>query len=181
MTSKYKINDPDGIYFITFATVGWIDVFTRKDYKDIVVNSLQFCQEEKGLIIYSWCIMSNHVHLIVRSSVGDLSGTIRDLKSFTSKQILKSISAHPKESRREWMLELFKKYGAKNSNNKTFQFWQQDNHPKELITNHFKDQKCDYIHQNPVKAGIVANAEDYLYSSARSYAGLDALLDIEMI
>lgn len=181
MSSKYKINNPDGIYFITFASVGWVDALTRKDYKDIFIDSLLFCQQEKGLVIYSWCIMSNHVHLIVRSKVGDLSETLRDLKSFTSKQILKSITANPKESRREWMLEIFKKYSAKNGNNKTYQFWQQNNQPKELITNFFKDQKCNYIHQNPVEAGIVVNAEDYLYSSARSYAGLDALLNIELI
>jgi len=78
LSTKYKINDPDGIYFITFATVEWIDVFTRKDYKDILVDSLAYCQKEKGLELYSWCLMSNHVHLIARSKTGDLSGTLRD-------------------------------------------------------------------------------------------------------
>ncbi|MCZ6522139.1 MAG: hypothetical protein O6848_11650 [Bacteroidetes bacterium] len=66
MPSQYKINDPQGIYFITFATVSWVDVFTRKFYRDLFLDSVRYCQNEKDLIVYSWCLMSNHVHMIGR-------------------------------------------------------------------------------------------------------------------
>jgi putative transposase len=165
----YKIRNKEGVHFITFAVVGWVDVFTRKEYRDIVIESLKYCQREKGLILYAWCIMSNHVHLIISARENNLSDILGDFKKFTSKQILKSIQDHPQESRKEWMLELFLEAGSKNSRNKTFQFWRQDNQPKELITEWFSIQKLDYIHNNPVEAGIVEKAEEYLCSSARDY------------
>jgi putative transposase len=67
MGHKYAITNKQGVYFITFATVGWIDVFTRKEYRDILIDNLKYCQQQKGLVIYAWCIMSNHVHLVAEA------------------------------------------------------------------------------------------------------------------
>ena len=169
MSRSYKIANPEGIYFLSFATVGWVDVFTRKEYKDILVDSLEHCQQEKGLVIHSWCIMSNHVHLVASAKNGNLSDILRDFKKYTSKQLIKAISDHPGESRKESMLGIFRTAGSSNSNNTNSQFWRQDNQPKELVTNHFMDQKVDYIHNNPVAEGLVESAEEYLYSSAGLY------------
>ena len=80
MSTKYKINNPEGIYFISFAVVNWIDVFTRKDYKDIFVDSINYCINNKGLKVYSWVIMTNHIHLILSANNGNLSDIIRDFK-----------------------------------------------------------------------------------------------------
>lgn len=183
MSTRYKISNPNGVYFLSFAVVNWIDVFTRKAYKDIVVESLSYCQKEKGLEIYSWVIMSNHLHLIAGVSVGNLSDVLRDFKKYTSKKIIKAIEDNPKESRREWLLRGFRKAGAKNSNNKEYQFWRQDNQPKELLPyqESFMEQKLYYIHNNPVEAGIVENAEEYIYSSARDYVGKKGLLDVKLL
>ncbi|MCB0502889.1 MAG: transposase [Bacteroidetes bacterium] len=180
MSSSYKINNPDGIYFLSFATVGWIDVFTRNEYKEVLVDSLKYCQKYKGLEIYSWVVMSNHVHLVVSSKKGDLSGTLRDFKKFTASELIRRIKSNTKESRRDWMLHLFSKYGTANSQNKNYQFWRQDNQPKELLryANSFAQQKINYIHNNPVVAGIVDEAKHYLYSSARDYCGEKGLIDI---
>lgn len=180
MSRNYKIQNKEGLYFITFATVGWIDVFTRPIYREILIDSIKFCQTEKCLVVYCWCIMSNHVHLILRSKSYDLSGTIRDLKKYTSKKFIETIQTE-NESRREWMLPLFKSAGLVNSNNSNYQFWRQDNKPIELFSNEVFDQKLQYIHMNPVESGIVENPEDYLYSSARDYAGVKGLLDIEFL
>jgi REP element-mobilizing transposase RayT len=113
--------------------------------------------------------MSNHVHLLASATAGNLSDILRDFKKFTSKQVLAAIRAHKGESRRDWMLRIFQQAGEVNSRNKCFQFWQQDNGPKECFSLAFTAQKIDYIHNNPVAAGLVAKPEDYLYSSARSY------------
>lgn len=113
--------------------------------------------------------MSNHVHLIVSSRNNDLSGILRDFKKFTAKRIIEAIKENEHESRKEWMLDIFKKSGSHNSRNIYFQFWQQDNHPVELFSAKFMEQKLDYIHFNPVEAGWVENPSDYLYSSARDY------------
>ncbi|MEQ9580403.1 MAG: transposase [Marinoscillum sp.] len=122
---------------------------SRPLYKDIIVESLRYCQNEKGLILYAWCVMSNHVHLIVAAQEGgNLSEILRDFKKFTSKKILKEIEENLQESRKNWMLWLFRSAGEKNSNNVKYQFWQQDNRPVELSTNEMKDQRLDYLHNN---------------------------------
>lgn len=180
MSRNYKIQNKEGIYFITFATVGWVDVFTRSIYREILIDSIKFCQKEKSLVVYAWCIMSNHVHFILRSNSADLSGTIRDFKKYTSKKCIQTIQIE-NESRREWMLKLFRSAGKMNSNNSTYQFWRQDNKPIELFSNEVFDQKLRYIHMNPVESGIVENPEEYIYSSARDYAGIKGLLDIEFL
>lgn len=181
--SGYKIRNLEGIHFVTFAVVGWVDVFTRKEYRDIVIDSLKYCQKEKGLVLYSWCLMSNHIHLVVRAINNDTSDILRDFKKFTSNQIIKAITENEKESRREWMLRIFKNAGELNSRNTNYQFWRQDNQPKELFSEKFTNQKLDYIHNNPVEAGIVEKAEEYLYSSARDYYNGKncGLLQIELL
>lgn len=165
----YKIRNQAAIHFITFAVVEWVDVFTRKDYRDIFLDSIRYCQKEKNLQVHSWCIMSNHVHFIVSANNNNLSDVLRDFKKFTSKQIIKAITENKHESRREWMLDIFKKAGITNSRNSEYQFWRQDNQPMELYSAAFVFQKTNYIHQNPVEADIVEKADEYLYSSARDY------------
>lgn len=165
----YKIRNQSAVHFITFAVVEWVDVFTRKQYRDIVLESIRFCQKERDLWIHGWCIMSNHVHLIISAKTGNLSDILRDFKKFTSKQLIKAIKENKEESRREWMLDIFSREGQKNSRNSEYQFWRQDNQPMELYSGAFTFQKLNYIHQNPVEAGLVEKAEAYLYSSARDY------------
>ena len=178
----YKIRNEEGIHFITFAVINWVDVFTRKEYRDIIINSIKHCQIAKGLVLHSWCLMSNHIHLVISAKEHNTSDILRDFKKFTSKQILQAIKEHPQESRREWMLNIFELAGQQNSRNKTYQFWQQDNQPKELYSQNFAQQKMAYIHNNPVVAGIVDKPEDYLYSSARDYYNTaKGLLDIVLI
>ena len=179
MSRSYKTNNLDSLYFVSFATVGWIDVFTRREYKDILVDSLKYCQKEKGLELYGWCIMSNHVHLIARSAEGvSLSETLRDFKKYTSVQLIKAIEDNIQESRKDWMLSIFKSAGNYNSNNKHYQFWRQDNKPVELYSQAVIQQKLDYVHNNPVVDGLVEESQDYLYSSARNYAGEKGLIQL---
>ena len=177
MSQGYQIKDQSAVYYITLQIVEWADIFTRKIYRDIVVNSLKYCQNEKGLEIYAYVIMSNHIHLIVRSSKDDLSGTLRDFKSFTSKEIIKAI-LEINESRRDWLLMIFKYAANKHKRNSTYQLWTHENHAEEMFSNKFIMQKLDYIHDNPVRSGIVVIPEEYLYSSARNYAGLESVIDI---
>jgi len=88
MTTGYKIVEQDKLYFITMQVVEWIDVFTKENYRKIIVENLEYCIKNKGLEIYAWVIMSNHIHLLLKSTTDNLSGTIRDFKSYTSKVIL---------------------------------------------------------------------------------------------
>lgn len=182
MSRKYKIRDQQKLYFLTFAVVRWVDVFTRHEYKDIFLESLRYCQQQKGLELYAFCIMPNHVHLIAGvSEGGNLSAVMRDLKKYTSTQIVQAITNNVQESRRDWMLWLFREQGRTNPNNNNYQFWQQESHPIELSTNEILDQKLEYIHQNPVRAGICYAPEDYIYSSASQYAGKESILPVKLL
>jgi len=108
MSRNYKFHNPEGVYFVSFAVVEWIDVFTRNEYKNILLESLAFCQKDKGMEIFAWCIMTNHMHLVFRSTgeskPEDLLG---DFKRFTSRNIVQAIIDNPAESRRTWLLEQF--------------------------------------------------------------------------
>ncbi|MEQ6119600.1 transposase [Reichenbachiella sp. MALMAid0571] len=178
MSEKYKIRDQSKLYFVTFATMAWVDALSRWYYKDIFLESIRYCQKEKGLEVYAWCIMSNHVHLILRSSgQRKPQDIIRDFKKYTSVHICKAIEENQQESRKEWMLWIFKRIAAKSNKHKKYAFWQNNYHPIELTGNKVMEQKLNYIHQNPVEERIVYRPEDYIYSSA----GGKGLLDVTMI
>jgi len=177
MSRKHKFLNPEGAYFITFTVENWVDVFVRSEYKNILVESLAYCQKHKGLEIFAWCIMSSHAHLIVRAKEGTdcksapaflLPDIFRDFKKYASKEVVKAIEENPQESRKEWLLSMFE-------NGK---FWQRGNHPIEIWTNKVIYQKLDYIHENPVVEGLVYSPEQYVYSSAIDYADEKGLLEV---
>ncbi len=178
--NKYRIYDQQGLNYLTLTTVGWVDVFTRQCYRDILIDSLKHCQEHKGLEICGYVIMSNHIHLIAWTQENNLSDALRDFKKFTSKAIIKAVQEET-ESRREWMLELFRYFGKRNSDNREYQVWQQDNHPVALWSLPVIWQKLNYIHMNPVRAGWVIQPDHWLYSSSSNYSEGKGLLEISMI
>jgi REP element-mobilizing transposase RayT len=119
MPDSYVIKDQQGVYFLTFQIVSRLDIFTRKRYRDIVVDAFNYCVATKGLRVHAWCIMSNHVHCILSSATGTLSDTIRDLKRHTAKQILLSVKSEP-ESRRDWLLQGFRQAASAHVRNKDY-------------------------------------------------------------
>lgn len=164
MGSAYTIKDQGAVHFVTFTVHQWADVFTRPKYVDIFIESLKYCQQGKGLEIYAWVFMSNHCHLIIRSTSHPLSNVIRDLKKFTAKAIFKAIATNKQESRKEWILQVL------SYQDKTW-FWKEGYHGDEVYSDSFYESKVQYIHQNPVKAGIVQEGDAYLLSSAADFAG----------
>ena len=179
MGEAYQIRDQEMPYFLTFQVVGWADVFTRKVYRDLILENLSVCRLEKGLYLYGYVIMSNHIHLVVQQKEGKLSDWVRDFKKFTSKKLLKLVLENPQESRREWMKMIFEYHAKFNKRSGDLQFWTHDNHAIELYEPKMIESRMTYIHQNPVRAGIVEKEEDYLYSSARNYSGLKGLIEVD--
>lgn len=178
MSTKYKATMPDTGYFVTITTIGWIDVFTRLKQRYLIINALDYCQKQKGLEIYAYCIMSSHIHILCKAKEGYLlSNIMRDFKKYTSKQIIETIINHP-ESRREWLLDYFKDACSHLKRKQNYKVWQDGYHAEICSSNTFIQQKLNYIHNNPVKDKIVANPEDYVFSSARNYASLDHELEV---
>jgi len=180
MSDKYLISDQFAPHSLTMTIVDWIDVFSRSNQKLAIIDSLKFCQEYKSLSILGFVIMSNHIHMICKADgcIG-LSDIIRDFKTYTSKNIIKLIQ-NEHESQREWMLRAFSKARAHLKKGFKYKVWQNRNQAKEIVSHNFFLEKLNYIHSNPVKEMIVANQEDYIFSSARNYADLDSYIDVEM-
>ena len=181
MGSAYQIKNQEALHFLTLQVVGWVDLFTRKEYRDLMLESLTYCRQHKGMELFAYVIMSNHVHLLARSKTGNLSDTIRDMKKFTAKRILTEALSNNRESRKDWMKVVFEYHAKYNKRVGEIQFWTHENHAVELTSNVMIDSRFNYIHENPVRAGWVEKAEDYLYSSARNYTGIPGLIEIDFI
>jgi len=171
--SELRKATSDRPFFITLTVVGWIDVFIRSDYCDEIIRNLEYCRKNKGLKIYAYCIMSSHIHLIVANDDNKLPDILRDFKSYTAKRIMAMIEDSPTESRKDWLLYLFKFFAKNSIQNKEYQFWQKTSHPIELISNAVFDQKVNYIHQNPVTVMLVNDAGSFVYSSANPDSPLE--------
>jgi len=178
-TGGYKIRDQSAPHFLTFTTVGWIDMFSRQRYRDIILDSLKFCQEHKGLLVGGYVIMTNHIHTIWTAPKENLSDIVRDFKTYTSKAITKNMFEEP-ESRRDWLDYMFQFYANASNKHDQYKFWTNDNHPEIIITSEFLFTKLNYIHQNPVRAGIVAAPEHFLYSSASNYSNGTGIFNVDL-
>ncbi len=197
----YIVYPPDTIYFVTITVIDWVDVFTREEYKRLIAESLDFCRRNKGLCVYAWVLMTNHLHLIISHSEGNekLAATIGDFKKFTSKKVINAIINNPQESRKEWMLIHFEEEEIKKRKNVScsiskpngsltdqtnrghYHLWRRG-YDKYCIYNvMMMRQKIDYLHENPIRAGIVEKPWEYIYSSYKNYCGEKGIIEIDYI
>ncbi len=165
MSHKYKTH-PGGLYFVTLTVVGWIDLFTRPEYADLLLDCLAHCIRHKGLRVYEYVIMPSHVHLLADLADDDqlLAHVLRDLKSYSSKELHRLVETHPQESRRDWLLYQLGYFGRPHG--QQYKVWQNGSHPIGL---HQPGQalRCQhYIRHNPVAGRLVTEAPYYLFSSA---------------
>ncbi len=180
-SESYIIRDQHAVHFLTFTVIDWIDIFTRASYKIEIANALEYCQKNKGLRLFAWCLMTNHLHLVCQTiEPFKLSDFVRDFKQHTAKSVLNCIW-NEKESRRSWILAALREAGKYDNRITNYKFWQEGCHPIQLHNNEMIDQRINYVHENPVRAMIVEKAEDYLFSSARNYASLGGVIEVEVI
>ena len=144
-----------GIYYLTFTVRNWYYLFDRHNRFEILADSLNYCQRSKGLKLYAYVFMLNHVHIIASSP--DMIAFVRDFKKFTSKEIQKNIIATEPN-----VLKLFNMGSGK------YEFWERTNMPKMIKSEEYLLQKIRYIHANPVRKQYVKNPEDWVWSSANN-------------
>ncbi|MBC8146374.1 MAG: transposase [Bacteroidetes bacterium] len=178
MSDKYKIFEGDEVYFVTFTIVEWINVLAEHNYKMIIIDSISYCQSNKGLVVYGYCIMPNHVHMIIQATQqNSLSAILRDLKKFTSKAIVNKLLIENSEESNN-ILSKFREAGKHLTRIKDYKVWQDGNRAKLIYSNKFLWEKLTYIHNNPVEKGLCDQPWDYLYSSATNYTDKKSLLDV---
>lgn len=179
--NPYKIRNQQALYFITMTVKDWIDLFTRDQYRQIIIEALDYCRKNKDLRIWAYVIMTNHLHSILSTEKDSLSGILRDFKRHTTKQLLAAINQET-ESRRQWILKSFAE--IENTSNRPdihHQVWMHYHHPVELHSYPFTMQRLAYIHNNPVRAGFVDDPAAWVYSSQRNYMGLSPALEIDLL
>ena len=125
MGRKYSFHDHGKLYFVTFTVINWIDAFIREEYRNVVYQSIAYYKQRKSLEVYGYCIMTSHIHMIIGTETRNLPDIVGDFKSYTSRQIRLELEKSHTESRKAWMLWMFKRAGVKNERNIDFQFWQQ--------------------------------------------------------
>ncbi|MBI5184527.1 MAG: transposase [Nitrospinae bacterium] len=165
MRSRYKIIEaPEGcnIIFATSTIVDWTPLLFKDDLLDIILQSLKFCQKEKGLEIYGYVIMPNHFHLLAGHKTRKaMPGIIRDMKKHTAKEIIKYLKGLGTYGEMPWI----RPFHAE----KPSMVWQPGYHPQAVFSQPVFSEKLKYIHGNPVKQGFVERPEHWKYSSARNY------------
>ena len=160
MRTRYRVRDDAMPYFVTSTVVAWLQVFTTAARCDILVQSIQFCREQKGLKLYAWVLLDNHFQAIVAAP--NLARVMADLKKYTAGRILEELQAE----RCDWLLNQLAFFRARHKTASTHQVWQEGYHPQVLASDQMMGQKIEYLHNNPVRRGLVATAEHWRYSSA---------------
>lgn len=165
MRSRYRVRELHAAHFITSTIVGWLPVFTTATRCDILVQALAYCREHKGLQIHAWVILDNHFHAIL--SAPELVPVMRDFKRHTAKRILDQL----REENCDWLLYQFERFRAPHKAQSERQIWQEGFHPVAIAGDEMMLQKLEYVHNNPVKRGLVAAPEHWRYSSAHEACG----------
>ncbi len=153
-------------YFCTITVLDWTPVFIEQRYIDPLVESLSYCRTNKGLRLFAYVVMPNHLHLI--AAADDLHALMRDFKRFTSRTIHERLLADARRTVLSWLEQAAQ--GARRQRGE-FSFWADGFHPQAISTSAVLEQKLRYLHENPVRKGLVGAAEDWWYSSASWYAG----------
>lgn len=180
---KNSVTNQHACHYITFNTVDWVDVFIKPVYKQIIVDALNEFIDTRGLIVYAWCLMTNHLHLLLQAKDGTgLSMIERDFKKITTSRILDALDMEP-DLRRGWMLERFEHFSQSLKKIEKYQVWQSCSNPEFLdFKQPFKVREhLTYVHENPVRDKIVYLPEDYVFSSAGDYAGKKGLVHVTVI
>ena len=170
--SPYKFHKEQYPYFITSILLEELPIFGKPQIAQIIPDQFVFLQQQRAVIVYAFVIMGNHFHAVVQGQ--DLSKKLRLAKSFTARQILEILT---RDGHARWLKKL--KWNKKTHKvGRTFQVWQEGLHPKQLSSIDMVRQKMGYIHVNPVRAGFVDEPQDWRYSSARNYLGLEGLIPV---
>ena len=174
--SRYKVYEGDeGVpYFLTATIVNWLPLLNAPWVMEILLDSLRFLQANGRLILYAYVIMENHLHLI--ASAVNLSKEMGDFKSFTARQIIDQYQKRGAEH----ILEQLAWHKLPHKIDRRYQFWQEGSHPQRIQGVEMMRQKIAYIHNKPAKRGWVDEPEHWRYSSARNYADMRGLLNVEM-
>ncbi len=162
---RYRITSDAAVYYVTYSVVEWLPVFVSEAACKIVTESLNFCHAKKGLRINAFVIMPTHLHAIVFNDEfrsDPLAAALTDFRKFTGR----NLSDYCQQSMPSCFAQTLRDQSTADRERR---FWQPSRHPVALLTEKFWQQKLGYLHENPVRKGLVRQARDWRFSSAAWY------------
>jgi putative transposase len=160
MRSRYRILEHDFAHFISGTIVAWLPIFTTAERCDTLVQAFKYCRQHKALKVYAWVILDTHFHAILAAP--DLARVLADLKRHTARRVIELLE----KERCTWLLRELHHQRAPHKTGSQYQLWQEGSHPQAIMGDTMMLQKLEYVHNNPVKRGLVASQEHWRYSSA---------------
>jgi len=170
--SRYRIFETEYPYFMTATVVAWLPVFCQPAMVEIILNSWRFLQRERGVQIFGFVVMENHLHWIAQGP--SLAEQVGRFKSYTARCIIDELEKRGHKT----LLEELRYYKLRHKVDQTHQLWQEGSHPQQIQGDEMMLQKLEYVHDNPVRRGYVDDQVHWRYSSARNYAGKPGLIDV---
>ncbi|HEV7230751.1 MAG TPA: transposase [Bacteroidia bacterium] len=158
-------------YYATLTVVGWIDVFTCKEYTRELIAALKDFQKKANLDLYAWLIMSNQVHLLIRYD-HQVEVLLREFKRYSAARLIRQIEKNNDENRSGWLLHMLSYFGKYSRENRNFQFWMEEDVLMEVDGRDGLVKTLDQIMHIPVTEGIVSRPEHYVYSSANARSAI---------
>jgi putative transposase len=160
---RWKVYEPLNAHFVTSTVIHLIPVFRREAYFRVLADSFTYCIQQRRFVIHAFVIMPDHFHLLCSQLDGDIPGVIRDIKRYTSRQLIDLLVRD--HAYAPWLASM--RNAARGASEA--KLWDDEFHPEQVHSRSFYDQKCTYIHENPVRAGYVDNPCHWRYSSACLY------------
>lgn len=173
--SRYKVVEEGKSYFLTSSAIHWLPLFAVPALAEIVIDSLNFLQQQRRITIHAWVLMETHLHMVATSQ--DMSGEMRKAKSYTARCIVDCL----KKDGPTFLLKQLQFFRKRHKDQQTYQVWQEGIYPKLILDERILEKTIRYVHYNPVKRGYVDKPEEWRYSSARDYSGKEGLVDIERL
>ena len=171
--TRYRIFETEYPYFLTNTIVAWLPIFSHPQLAEIIFDSWRFLQRERGVRLFGYVIMENHIHWIAAAE--DLSDQLGPFKSYTARRIIDAMQ----QAGYEGLLQELRYYKLRHKTDQVHQLWQEGSHPEQIQNEDMLWQKLEYIHNNPLRRGYVDDPTHWRYSSARNYARQPSLIEIE--
>ncbi len=170
--TRYRIFEQEYPYFLTNTVVAWLPIFAYPPLVEVVLDSWRFLQRERGVQIFGYVILDNHLHWIATAE--NLSERVGQFKSFTARRIIDELERRGFST----LLEELRFFKLRHKISQTHQLWQEGSHPQQIRNDEMMRQKLEYMHNNPLRRGYVDEPIHWRYSSARNYAGMQGLLEV---
>jgi putative transposase len=174
--SRYRIFEKAYPYFMTSTVVAWLPTFANPPLVEIILDSWRFMQRERGIQIFGYVIMENHLHWIAsaKDSPEELSEQVGRFKSYTARRIIDELEKRGYAT----LLEELRYFKLGHKTDQNYQLWQEGSHPQQIDNDEMMLQKLEYMHYNPIWRGYVDDPVHWRYSSARNYAGVKGPIDV---